>query len=254
MRRCYEAFGGNFAPPEKYEKCRDSAPAPKELGLYYLQSRYYDPEMGRFLNADAYISTGQGELGNNMFVYCNNNPVVYIDIGGNYPLPVPSIADFYNMHRQVQYDIIEQYGFAMEVRIISALGSGRLDLFDPLTNQYYEVKSMGQAGLATTAIQMEKYDVSLIVDWRFVGYIFNGSPERGSMEISGSCTYSYWNIYYRSDGNGLITYRYFLNEAKYREYLSTLVAAACVVGVGYACVVSSGARNGINVTFVDDGY
>ena len=41
-----------------------------ELGLYYLQSRYYDPEMGRFLNADALVATGQGLLGNNMFAYC----------------------------------------------------------------------------------------------------------------------------------------------------------------------------------------
>ena len=54
-----------------------------ELGLYYLQSRYYDPELCRFLNADAYISTGQGELGNNMFAYCRNNPVCRIDISGD---------------------------------------------------------------------------------------------------------------------------------------------------------------------------
>ena len=30
-----------------------------ETGLYYLQSRYYDPEIGRFINADALVSTGQ---------------------------------------------------------------------------------------------------------------------------------------------------------------------------------------------------
>ena len=48
----------------------------RELGLYYLQSRYYDPELCRFLNADAFISTGQGELGNNMFAYCLNNPII----------------------------------------------------------------------------------------------------------------------------------------------------------------------------------
>ena len=46
-----------------------------ETGLYYLQSRYYDPEMGRFINADAFPSTGQGIIGNNMFAYCLNNPV-----------------------------------------------------------------------------------------------------------------------------------------------------------------------------------
>lgn len=53
-----------------------------ETGLYYLQSRYYNPEWGRFLNADVLVSTGQGLLGNNMFAYCNNNPVIHIDETG----------------------------------------------------------------------------------------------------------------------------------------------------------------------------
>lgn len=47
-----------------------------------MQSRYYNPEIGRFLNSDALASTGQGLLGNNMFVYCNNNPVIFIDSSG----------------------------------------------------------------------------------------------------------------------------------------------------------------------------
>mgnify|MGYP003557196372 CR=1 FL=1 len=51
--------------------------------LYYLQSRYYDPGMGRFINADAYTSTGQGVLGNNMFAYCGNNPVNRCDPSGH---------------------------------------------------------------------------------------------------------------------------------------------------------------------------
>ena len=46
-----------------------------ESGLYYLNSRYYDPKTGRFLNADEAVSTGRGIVGNNMFAYCNNNPV-----------------------------------------------------------------------------------------------------------------------------------------------------------------------------------
>ena len=53
-----------------------------ETRFYYLQSRYYDPELGRFINADAYASTGQGILGNNMFAYCLNNPVVFVDSSG----------------------------------------------------------------------------------------------------------------------------------------------------------------------------
>jgi len=54
----------------------------QEYGLYYLQSRYYNPETGRFLNADILISTGQGLLGNNMFAYCQNNPVMSYDPTG----------------------------------------------------------------------------------------------------------------------------------------------------------------------------
>ena len=51
----------------------------QETGLYYLQSRYYNPTWGRFINADAFTTTGQGFTGNNMFSYCNNNPVNCVD-------------------------------------------------------------------------------------------------------------------------------------------------------------------------------
>ena len=53
-----------------------------EYALYYLQSRYYDPQLGRFINADTFASTGQGLLGNNMFAYCNNNPISNYDPTG----------------------------------------------------------------------------------------------------------------------------------------------------------------------------
>jgi len=56
----------------------------EETGLYYLQSRYYNPAWGRFISADAYVSTGQGILGHNMFAYCDNNPVNRIDPSGNF--------------------------------------------------------------------------------------------------------------------------------------------------------------------------
>lgn len=46
-----------------------------ETGFYYLQSRYYDPVVSRFINAAKYASTGDGLLGYNMFAYCSNNPV-----------------------------------------------------------------------------------------------------------------------------------------------------------------------------------
>ena len=53
-----------------------------DLGLYYLQSRFYDANTGRFINADGYVSTGQGLLSQNIFAYCGNNPVNRVDSTG----------------------------------------------------------------------------------------------------------------------------------------------------------------------------
>ena len=50
--------------------------------MYNLGTRYYDPEIGRFINADSYVSTGQGTVGHNMFAYCGNNPINRIDPNG----------------------------------------------------------------------------------------------------------------------------------------------------------------------------
>lgn len=51
--------------------------------MYYLQSRYYDPAIGRFINADTFATTdADGFLSCNMFAYCGNNPVNQIDKDG----------------------------------------------------------------------------------------------------------------------------------------------------------------------------
>ena len=57
-----------------------------ETGLYYLTTRYYDPEVCRFISADVYMSTGQGVLGGNMWAYCLNNPVAMVDSNGEFAL------------------------------------------------------------------------------------------------------------------------------------------------------------------------
>ena len=64
-----------------------------ETGLYYVSSRYYDPEIARWLNADNQIAGVGGEvLGYNMFAYCMNNPVNMSDPTGNWPQWIKNIA------------------------------------------------------------------------------------------------------------------------------------------------------------------
>ena len=55
-----------------------------EIGFYYLNSRYYDPSVCRFINADD-ISYANASLlnGLNLYAYCGNNPIVNVDENGS---------------------------------------------------------------------------------------------------------------------------------------------------------------------------
>ena len=60
-----------------------------ETGFYYVSSRYYDPEIGRFISADdtEYLGADGSVLSCNLFAYCMNNPVNRFDVDGNWSLP-----------------------------------------------------------------------------------------------------------------------------------------------------------------------
>ena len=57
-----------------------------ETGFYYVSSRYYDPEIGRFINADTIdlVLASQTTLTDkNLYAYCDNNPIIRKDDNGN---------------------------------------------------------------------------------------------------------------------------------------------------------------------------
>lgn len=81
-----------------------------------MSTRYYNPEVGRFLNADAFTTTGQGLLGHNLFVCCNNCPSNFSDYSGNRPvselerfgevsLPVPPRKKTKKQEKKIQYNV-----------------------------------------------------------------------------------------------------------------------------------------------------
>ena len=60
-----------------------------ETGMYYLNSRYYNPKMGRFISADDINNLGvEGDvLSHNLYIYCLNNPVNRTDAQGEWSIP-----------------------------------------------------------------------------------------------------------------------------------------------------------------------
>ena len=66
-------------------------------GLYYLQSRYYNPEWGRFLNTDdtsIMLTKTDDAFSANMYLYCNNNPVNKVDYSGRLSYSVEEVIGY----------------------------------------------------------------------------------------------------------------------------------------------------------------
>lgn len=68
-----------------------------DTGLYYLQSRYYDPQVRRFINADSVMAGVGGSVqGYNLFAYCFNNSVNMSDSSGHWPQWIKDAASWVN--------------------------------------------------------------------------------------------------------------------------------------------------------------
>ena len=94
----------------------------RETGLYYLQARYYNPEWGRFLNADNFGGDTGSLLSHNVFAYCMNNPVNLSDPSGHWIqviFAVVSIAitiyDVYNSAKNI-YNAYQQGGTSAAIK------------------------------------------------------------------------------------------------------------------------------------------
>lgn len=99
-----------------------------DTGLYYLQSRYYNPTIERFINADAFVSTGQGLIGNNMFAYCGNNPIMYADPTGSsrlspFELPLePYLQKIAELLRKYCRSVLEVLATLINKPVVSPTG------------------------------------------------------------------------------------------------------------------------------------
>jgi hypothetical protein len=192
--------------------------------------------VGRFINADALVSTGQGILGNNMFAYCLNNPVLFDDPTGNLTRG--------QIHDKVLEQIIEDerqkgrttlrmkktciYYNCVDFRD----GWGFCDLYDVSTGEVWELKR-NTCNEQAAQRQLDRYvggalkhskNLPLTVGGRLIP---DGVVRKFTyVDKSGTYDITYWD-----GGNGILWYDYTYSPSNRQKCINVaIVAGAIAVG------------------------
>ena len=127
----------------------------EETGLYYLQSRYYDPLTGRFVNADIYCDTETDTpLSTNMFAYCENNAINNVDYSGNSPKSKNIISNSYSGSTKNGFKITSKINInKKKYNIYSTLTKkGVLKFYFDRNPNYSTLFNMGRTRIVAEAI------------------------------------------------------------------------------------------------------
>ncbi len=162
-----------------------------------------------------------------MFSYCDNEPIDNSDVlGWGAWVPVLTLADYKIIHDTVADRVALTLGWwraSREVYVKGWKGRGFLDVYDTISNEYYEVKSIGAAYKASTERQMQKYDVAKPpLSWA-------DHVRRGSQKVSGSFYYGAWRVSYALEKKGLVVYRPTWKQEKYNMYVAALALAFVII-------------------------
>ena len=156
------AVGGAIHNPIRYRGYYCDA----ETGFYFLNSRYYDPEVKRFINADSTFVAGNALTASNMYAYCNGNPVMGSDPSGmayeatmtwastmwwltlvDGPIPVGDIIYGLGVAGIAIFDTISMVGTNDAVISMIALGPDVItNAVDNLSNWYQKTISSSAPG------------------------------------------------------------------------------------------------------------
>ena len=176
-----------------------------DIQMYYLQSRYYDPEIGRFINSDDvnYIGVTETEISYNPFAYCENDAINNIDYLGYLGWPGA-------IHNAVVDKIASIYGLSKNLKIRYSNGTfGYADLVDLVKLQIWEVKR-NTIKMEKALKQLDKYLDGYYVNKSnrvFSGfYRGDGRIQSGSFETQNNSTY--YHVWYYYAGFGIIYYNY----------------------------------------------
>ena len=133
------------------EVCYTGGIYDQSTGLYYLNARYYNPEDGRFVTEDTYRGETNEPDTQNLYVYCADNPVNYVDPSGHWvvTLGMEKSIDYVisgGSSIQVGIDSSGRFNFSKTkyggIKISSKFGKGKALVISAMLNMN-NVKSLG---------------------------------------------------------------------------------------------------------------
>ena len=113
-----------------------------EIGLYYLNARYYDPEIGRFISPDSIEYINAEDInGLNFYAYCLNNPVISADPSGRLSFIILFAAAFIGFALSFIISVVSQAVFNNgQVNWVNALIDGA---FGAVSSLLFMVPGLG---------------------------------------------------------------------------------------------------------------
>jgi RHS repeat-associated protein len=156
-----------------------------ETGLYYLNSRYYDSSVGRFINADGLISSSSSLLGTNMYGYCENNPISFVDKSG-------------------KLAIVDDAILGLTILVFFGIIAVQQSLKSPQAQRNLESISIALSGTLSRGLDnLEDSWNKLIASYALASSVVvakSMSKSRAKIEIE-QTKYDYWVAIYVSYGN-----------------------------------------------------
>ena len=215
-------------------------------GLYYLNSRYYDPNDGRFITQDTYRGDEKNPNTLHLYLYCNNNPINYTDKSGNSMTGILTLKDYSIMHKIVQQKYTEKiknntrHNVVMERYIRKNKNKSRrgfLDIYDITSHSYYEVKTEKtcQKRMKKVREQMNSYSNGAVAISRRWGVwsSFKNNPSKGKYSYYGKFEYGVYDVTYKRRERGLITYNPVYNKRRAQKVQNGLkIVGGVLVLVG----------------------
>ena len=178
------------------------------MGLYYLHARFYDPSTARFMSMDTYAGDQTDPLSLNLYAYCQNNPVIYVDPTGHWQqgdeqytqevqLKLIALTEaYYNATTDIQRSIIQSRANSIRQKNAFMKSEDNATAISNKLNEVYKSQKYYDAGTWEETLKDSNIVVEKAPNTRPDDYLaYSVSIQIGFINVIGDNGNSYYGGY-----------------------------------------------------------